>query len=304
MISIVDIKENFRGEILINELLSKYTSYRIGGPASLLLIPEDKTDAVNLSVYLQQNKIEFVIIGNGTNVLVSDNGIEGIVINLEKGLNNINKENNIVVAESGVMLARFVDFCIQNKFRGVEKLSGIPGTLGGAILMNASAFDCSISEFITEIEVVRNGEVIQVKKNESLFEYRNSGFKNDVILSAKFDLPTGDSDEMMKIRHEYLQKRNQKQPLNYPNCGSVFKNPAGKHAAMLIESAGLKGLQVGDAQVSEKHGNFIVNLGRAKASDVVQLMNRVRKVVFEKFGIVLEPEVKFIGFEKDVLDVL
>lgn len=304
MISIVDIKNNFRGEILINEPLSKYTSYRIGGPASLLLVPADKSDAVDLSVYLQRSKIEFVVIGNGTNVLVSDNGIDGIVMNLEKGLNKINKENNIVVAESGVMLARFVDFCIQNKFTGVEKLSGIPGTLGGAILMNASAFSCSISEYIIEIEVVRNGEVVTVKKSDSLFEYRNSGFKNDVILSAKFDLPAGDSDQMMKIRHEYLQKRNQKQPLNYPNCGSVFKNPAGLHAAKLIEDAGLKGLRVGDAQVSEKHGNFIVNIGKAKAIDVIQLINQVRKIVFDKFGIVLEPEVKLIGFEKDVLETL
>ena len=304
MISIVDIKNNFRGEILINEPLSKYTSYRIGGPASLLLVPADKSDAVDLSVYLQRSKIEFVVIGNGTNVLVSDNGIDGIVMNLEKGLNKIGKENNIVVAESGVMLGRFVDFCIQNKFTGVEKLSGIPGTLGGAILMNASAFSCSISEYIIEIEVVRNGEVVTIKKSDSLFEYRNSGFKNDVILSAKFDLPAGDSDEMMKIRHEYLQKRNQKQPLNYPNCGSVFKNPAGLHAAKLIEDAGLKGLRVGDAQVSEKHGNFIVNIGKAKAIDVIQLINQVRKTVFDKFGIALEPEVKLIGFEKDVLEAL
>jgi UDP-N-acetylmuramate dehydrogenase len=304
LISIVDIKNNFRGEILINEPLSKYTSYRIGGPASLFLVPADKSDAVDLSVYLQRSKIEFVVIGNGTNVLVSDNGIDGIVINLEKGLNKISKENHIVVADSGVMLARFVDFCIQNKFTGVEKLSGIPGTLGGAILMNASAFSCSISDYIIEIEVVRNGEVVTVKKSDSLFEYRNSGFKNDVILSAKFDLPAGDSDQMMKIRHEYLQKRNQKQPLNYPNCGSVFKNPAGLHAAKLIEDAGLKGLRVGDAQVSEKHGNFIVNIGKAKAIEVIQLINQVRKTVFDKFGIALEPEVKLIGFEKDVLEAL
>ena len=304
MISIVDIKNNFRGEILINEPLSKYTSYRIGGPASLFLVPADKSDAVDLSVYLQQSKIEFVVIGNGTNVLVSDKGIEGIVMNLEKGLNKISKENNFVVAESGVMLARFVDFCIQNKFTGVEKLSGIPGTLGGAILMNASAFGCSISDYIIEIEVVRNGEVVPVKKDDSLFEYRNSGFKNDVILCAKFNLPSGDSDKMMKIRHVYLQKRNQKQPLNYPSCGSVFKNPVGQHAAKLIEDAGLKGLHVGDAQVSEKHGNFIVNIGKAKANDVIQLINQIRKTVFDKFGIVLEPEVKLIGFENDVLEAL
>ena len=225
-------------------------------------------------------------------------------MNLERGLNKISKENNIVVAESGVMLARFVDFCIQNKFTGVEKLSGIPGTLGGAILMNASAFGCSISDYIIEIEVVRNGEVVPVKKDDSLFEYRNSGFKNDVILCAMFNLPAGDSDEMMKIRHEYLQKRNQKQPLNYPNCGSVFKNPIGQHAAKLIEDAGLKGLRVGDAQVSEKHGNFIVNIGKAKANDVIQLINQIRKTVFDKFGIVLEPEVKLIGFENDVLEAL
>ncbi len=304
MISISEIKDYFRGEILINEYLSKYTSYRIGGPASLLLLPADKSDAVNLSVYLQQKKTEFVVIGNGSNALVSDSGVEGIVINLERGLSKIIIESDMVVADSGVMLTRFVDFCIQNKYKGVEKLTGIPGTLGGAILMNASAYGCAISDYIKEIEVVRNGEVVFVKKEESLFEYRNSGFKNDVILSAKFELPTGNPEELMKIRQEYLQKRSQKQPLNYPNCGSIFKNPVGQHAAKLIEDAGLKGLQVGDAQISEKHGNFIINVGKAKADDVVQLINRARRTVFEKFGIVLEPEVKLIGFEKNVIEAL
>jgi UDP-N-acetylmuramate dehydrogenase len=170
--------------------------------------------------------------------------------------------------------------------------------------MNAGAYGCAISDYIKEIEVVRNGELIFVKKEESLFEYRNSGFKSDVILGAKFELPIGNPEELMKIRQGYLQKRSQKQPLNYPNCGSVFKNPVGQHAAKLIEDTGLKGMRIGDAQISEKHGNFIVNVGKAKADDVVQLINQVRRAIFKKFGIVLEPEVKLIGFEKNVIVAL
>jgi UDP-N-acetylmuramate dehydrogenase len=304
LISIVEIKDFFRGEILINELLSKYTSYRIGGPASILLLPADKNDAVCLSAYLQKNRADFLVLGNGSNVLISDKGIDGFVVNLEKGLKNIDLENGFIVAESGVMLSRFVDFSIQHNFKGVEKLSGIPGTLGGAILMNAGAYGCSISDCIKEIEVVRNAEIIFVKKEDSIFEYRNSGFKNDVIIGAKFELPIGNPAELVKMRQEYLQKRNQAQPLNYPNCGSVFKNPEGQHAARLIEEAGLKGTRIGDAQVSDKHGNFIVNVDKAKAVDIVRLINHIRKVVYDKFGIVLEPEVKLIGFEKNVLESL
>ncbi|MBU1299636.1 MAG: UDP-N-acetylmuramate dehydrogenase [Bacteroidetes bacterium] len=298
MISIADIKQFFKGEILVNEPLNKHTSIKIGGPADLLLLPSDKGDAINLSVYLQQNGIDYSVIGNGSNILVSDAGIREIVINFEQGLKQIKLVDGLVEVESGVMLARFVDFCIQNGKQGVEKLAGIPGTIGGAIVMNASAYKYEISDYIVDVEVVRNGKLIRVKKQDANFAYRTSAFLNDIIISAVFELPDGNIDEMQKTRIEYLQKRNLTQPLNYPNSGSVFKNPPGNYAAKLIEDADLKGLRIGNAQISEKHANFIVNLGNAKAEDVLGLIQTCKEIVEQKFDVYLELELKLLGFGK------
>lgn len=298
MISIADIKQFFKGEIFVNEPLNKHTSIKIGGPADLLLLPSDKEDAINLSVYLQQNGIDYSVIGNGSNILVSDAGIREIVINFEQGLKQIKLVDGLVEVESGVMLARFVDFCIQNGKQGVEKLAGIPGTIGGAIVMNASAYKYEISDHIVDVEVVRNGKLIRVKKQDANFAYRTSAFLNDIIISAVFELPDGNIDEMQKTRIEYLQKRNLTQPLNYPNSGSVFKNPPGNYAAKLIEDAGLKGLRIGNAQISDKHANFIVNLGNAKAEDVIGLIQTCKEIVKKKFDVYLELELKLLGFGK------
>lgn len=302
MISIDEIKNFFQGSILVNEPMSKYTSMRVGGPADLLITPADKVDAVNLVNYLQKNYIEYIVIGNGSNLLVSDNGVRSVVVNFSSGLNQIKFENNLVKVEAGVMLARFVDFCIHQSRSGVEKLAGIPGTIGGAILMNAGAYGYQISDFITEIETVRDGRLQKVKKEEANFGYRTSGFANSAIIGASFDLPEGNMDDLMRTRAEYLQRRSQSQPLNFPNSGSIFKNPEGNYAAKLIEEAGLKGTRLGAAQISEKHGNFIVNLGGATANDIIQLINIVRKTVYAKSKIKLIPEIKLVGFNNEVLD--
>lgn len=304
MISIDEIKTFFKGSILVNEPMSKYTSMRVGGPADLLITPADKEDAVNLVIYLQKNNIEYIVIGNGSNLLVSDSGVRSVVVNLSSGLNQIKIENNLIKVEAGVMLARFVDFCIHQSRSGVEKLAGIPGTIGGAILMNAGAYGYQISDFITEIEIVRDGQLQKVKKEEANFGYRTSGFANSAIVGASFDLPEGNMDGLMRTRTEYLQRRSQSQPLNFPNSGSIFKNPAGNYAAKLIEEAGLKGTRLGAAQISEKHGNFIVNLGGATANDIIQLINIVRKTVYSKNQIKLIPEIKLVGFNNEVLDEL
>lgn len=304
MISIDEIKTIFKGSILVNEPMSKHTSMRVGGPADLLLTPADKGDAVNLVIYLQKNKIEHIVIGNGSNLLVSDEGVRSVVVNFSSGLNQIKYENNLVKVDSGVRLARFVDFCIHQSRGGVEKLAGIPGTIGGAILMNAGAYGSQISDFIFEIEIVRDGKLKIVKKGEANFGYRTSGFTNSAIVGASFDLPEGKMDDLMQTRAEYLQRRSQSQPLNYPNAGSIFKNPAGNYAAKLIEEAGLKGKRFGSAQVSEKHGNFIVNLGGCTANDIIQLINIVRQTVYSKNKIELIPEIKLVGFNNKVLDEL
>jgi UDP-N-acetylmuramate dehydrogenase len=299
LVSIDDIKKFFRGQIVLSESLSKYTSFRIGGPADYYLEPADKDDVVNIIRYLYEQKFPFHIIGKGTNVLVSDEGIRGAVINLEYGLNTMHCDGNLVFADSGVHLARFIDFCTQHSLKGVEMLAGIPGTVGGAIVMNAGAYGGEISTFLVEVEVLRNGNVVRVKKNEAEFAYRRSRLAGDIILNGSFDLPAGDKAEIMKIRNELLIKRNQSQPLNFPNSGSMFINPEGTYAAKLIEQAGLKGARRGKAQISQKHANFMVNTGGATAHDIMQLIELARNTVFEKFGIRLELEVKLLGFNNN-----
>ncbi|MEE9225586.1 MAG: UDP-N-acetylmuramate dehydrogenase [Bacteroidota bacterium] len=301
MISIDEIKLFFKGEMKLSEPLLKYTSFRIGGPADYYLEPADKDELVNLIRYVQRNQIPFIIIGSGSNVLISDEGYRGVVINLEARVNRLEVRGDTVMAETGVRTPRFVDFCVQRSLQGVEMLVGIPGTIGGAVIMNAGANGGQISDYLVEVEVFREGKVIRVAKEEGEFAYRRSGFIRDVVLSAAFRLPRGDKDELMRRRREFLVRRGKTQPLNFPNSGSMFKNPPGTYAAKLIEEAGLKGLRKGDAQISELHANFFVNLGRASATDVLELMRIARKTVHEKFNTTLEPEVKLVGFSTELV---
>ncbi len=300
MVNIEDIRKFFRGKVALNEPLDMYTSLRVGGPADYYLEPADREELMQLLPYLKQCGCPYVILGRGSNLLVSDEGIRSAVINLEKALSSIRLDNNFVRVESGVSIARLIDFCIQHGLRGVEMLPGIPGTLGGAIVMNAGAYGGEISDHLIDVDVLRDGAVTTVKKQDAGFSYRRSGFAHDVVLEARFAFPPGEKEEIAKRRMEILTRRNQSQPLNYPNSGSVFKNPPGTFAARLIEEAGLKGTQRGQARISEKHANFIVNLGGAAAADVVGLILLAKNTVREKFNVVLEPEVKLIGFQESI----
>ena len=299
MLHLDELQNNFKGTLALNEMMSKHTSFCIGGPADLYAEPKDKFDLLTLVNFLQEQNIPFTMLGNGSNVLISDSGLRGVVINLESGLNNISYENNLVVVESGVMLNRFVGFCIQRELKGVEMLAGIPGTIGGAILMNAGAHGGEISDYIVDVEVIRDKKFQTVVKEEAQFQYRSSGFRSEVIVSARFQLQQGMKDEMMNVRKEMLKKRNATQPLDLPNSGSVFKNPKPLYAAKLIEECGLKGMKIGNAAISEKHANFIVNVGNAKADDVLSLMKLAKKTVKEKCNVDLELEVKLMGFAKE-----
>jgi UDP-N-acetylmuramate dehydrogenase len=205
-------------------------------------------------------------------------------------------EQETVFAEAGVRLTKFVDFCIQNERGGVEMLAGIPGTIGGAIAMNAGAHGGEIADHLIEVEIIHDGIVQRIKKDEQSFAYRRSRFAENVILGGSFQFPHGDKEKLSATRRECILKRNETQPLEYPNLGSMFKNPPNTHAAKLIEQAGLKGKQVGDAQVSEKHANFMVNLGAAKAADIVRLIDLVQRTVYQNSGVKLELEVKMVGF--------
>jgi len=302
MVNFEEIKSFFRGKMLLNEPLSKHTSFRIGGPADYYFEPADKDDLVNLTGYFQKINFPYMILGNGSNLLVCDEGLRCAVISLENSLNNKRIEGDLVFAEAGIKLSGLVDFCIQNGKSGIEMLAGIPGSLGGALIMNASAYGGSISDHIFDVEVFENNEVKRLKKEEIRFSYRNSGLANSVILEASFRFPDGDKTQISATRKELLDLRKTNQPVNYPSAGCIFKNPDGYHAAVLVQESNLKGLKAGGAEISQLHGNFIINTNNAKAGDVIELIKIIKKKIKEEKNIDLSIEVKLIGFKKNPFD--
>jgi UDP-N-acetylmuramate dehydrogenase len=298
MIALDDIRRAFSGRIAIQEPLAKYTTFRIGGPADIYLEPLDKKDAVSLISYLRREEIPFFLMGNGSNILVADEGIRGAVVNLETGFNYVHLESDgSITAGAGIRLAKFVDFCIGQGRQGAEMLAGIPGTLGGAVIMNAGAYGGEISDHMLAVELIRGEKLVKISKEEGGFAYRASGLQGDVILEATFDFPRGESEPMKTIRRETMLKRNTTQPVKWPNAGSIFKNPPGGFAAKLIQECGLKGRGVGGAEISDLHANFIINRDGATAQDVLMLIDIVRDEVRRKFAVELELEIKLIGFE-------
>lgn len=300
MVSLSDIRTFFRGTISLNEPLAHYTSMRVGGPVDYFVEPADKEDLVAIVNYFRENDFPYVMIGRGSNILVSDDGFRGAAISLESCLSDVRIENEIdVVAEAGAGLSKLVDFCIQHSLEGLEWAAGIPGTVGGAVMMNAGAHGGEISGSLMEVELMRGENIIRVPRSEIAFGYRTSGLEECIVLSAQFQLKRGDQEKLILRRRDIIQQRNATQPVNMPNSGSMFKNPHGNHAAKLIEKALLKGKRIGGAQISEKHANFILNLGSATASDVLTLIDLTRRTVHQHLGILLELEIKLIGFSQD-----
>jgi UDP-N-acetylmuramate dehydrogenase len=296
MISLTDIQKILRGKIMVDEPLAKYTWMKVGGPADFYIEPADKNDLITIIDYFRTHNYPWMMIGRGSNVLISDEGIRGAVINIENALSDLKIKNGVVIVEAGVRLTKFVDFCIQNELAGVEMLAGIPGTVGGAVVMNAGANGGETANYLIEVEVIRDGNILHIKKDKEHFAYRSSAFAGDVVLSASFQLPHGEKEFLSVKRRELILRRNETQPLEYPNLGSMFKNPPNTFAAKLIEQAELKGKRIGDAQISEKHANFIVNLGNAKAADIVKLIDLIKRTVYQNAGVMLELEVKMVGF--------
>lgn len=299
MIALDDIRRSFEGRIELGEGMARHVTFRIGGPADIYLEPRDKEDALGLFNHLRTAGVPYVLIGNGSNVLISDEGIRGAVVNLESGFNYLRVVDGEIVAGAGVKLAKFVDFCIGNGRGGAEMLAGIPGTLGGAIIMNAGAYGGEIADHMLRVEVIRNGKLVTIAKENGGFAYRTSSLTDDIVLEAAFSLPEGVAEPMKKLRRELLIKRNAAQPVNLPNAGSIFKNPPGHYAAVLIQECGLKGRRVGGAQISDLHANFIVNVEHASANDVLALIRIARQAVAERFDVRLELEIKLMGFEKE-----
>jgi len=277
--------------------LKDYCSYKTGGKAELFACPTDTFDLKVALKFASDNDIPVTLIGTGNNVLISDKGVKGLVISTRCMVSDVQIEGELVFASAGVILDDLIVQCIEAGLGGIENMSGIPGSVGGAVMMNAGAFDTEIKDVAVQVEMCGFDGVISVVKGEDAgFGYRKAENLNGIVTGFGMMLKKGDKAELMKKREEILAKRAEKQPLEYPSCGSVFKRPEGNYAGTLIEQCGLKGYKIGGAMVSDKHANFIVNTGKAKSADLYKLINHVQETVQKETGVVLEREVRFVGF--------
>lgn len=276
--------------------LSLYTTYRVGGVAEVLALPETKEQIKNLTDFAKKNNLPFRVLGLGSNILVSDLGLPGITCCL-RNFKNVKIDGNTVAASAGTALDEVVRKSIDAGLGGLENLSGIPGSVGGAVFMNAGAFKAETFDKLKSFTALTpKGEIKEFKKEDVKYEYRKVwGIEDCVILSATWVLDKQDKEILKAKREEILQSRKAKQPLEYPSAGSVFKRPVGAYASKLIDDCGLRGLSVGGAQVSTKHAGFIINYQNATAQDIYNLIKEVQKIVKEKTGFALEPEQIFWG---------
>ncbi len=294
------LKSMIKGDIKENELMSKHTYYGIGGPASIYVTPKDLTDLKQILCYSNKYSIPTHFIGSGSNLLVSDDGIDGIVLSPGKALRKIQFNDCNVFAESGVMLGKLVRGSIKRNLSGLESLIGVPGTLGGALVMNAGAFGGEISNYLKSVNIMNmEGDIISYNPNDIEFSYRFSSFKNtEFIISANFILKKENAKIIQEKRDNANKGRKTNQPLKYRSAGSVFKNPKNYAAGYLIDQVGLKGTKIGDAEISNHHANFFINHGKASSTDILKLIELAKTKVKEKFNIKLELEIQMMGFKE------
>ena len=289
---------SFRGTLLLAEPMCKHTTWQVGGPADLLAIPANEEDLLALFSYCQEIGLPWQIIGRGSNLLVKDGGVRGVVIKIDRGFEHILWQEDSLYAEAGVSFMALVRQSIESGLVGLEWAAGIPGNLGGAVIMNAGAYGSQLSDYVTKIKVLEyTGCRKELMASEIEFSYRKSNLSGRplAILGVFLQLHKGDTASAKERMRHLLELRRLRQPLEYPSAGSVFKNPPGDFAGRLVEDAGCKGITVGGARISEKHANFIVNLGNAKAADILAVMQAVQEKVLQKSGILLEPEIHVIG---------
>jgi UDP-N-acetylmuramate dehydrogenase len=279
-------------------VLAPYTSYRVGGPAAYFCVVSNYKQLKESVAFAKAHYLEVFIFGRGTNLLVSDSGYHGMVVRLARDFSRILIDGENVVAGGGAQLALAASAAARSSLSGLEWAAGIPGTIGGAVKMNAGAHGFSVADLLVDVLVfdVESGELLRKRASELELGYRSSGLsQKEVILEATFKLKEGDPERIKQLTESYFEERKAKQPLGQRSAGSVFKNPPGDFAARLIEKAGLKGKRLGGAQVSNKHANFIVNLGDATAEDIYNLMKMVQQEVYNQFKVLLEPEIILVG---------
>lgn len=295
--AISDLKFNLT--VWRNEPMSKHTSFKIGGDADIFITVNSISDLAKVIEVLNNFNVPFFVIGNGSNLLISDKGIRGAVIKLGGEFSNIKLvDDNTIECGAGVLISKLCSFACQNSLSGLEFAYGIPGTAGGAVFMNAGAYGSEMKDVMLSAKSLTfSGKIINRSAKEMELSYRKSIYRqvDEIILSAKLELKKGDKLHIKEKMNEFIARRKEKQPLEYPNAGSIFKRPVGNFAGTLIQTCGLKGKKIGGAMVSEKHSGFIINTGNATCEDVVNLIDHIKATVFEKSNIALECEVEIVG---------
>lgn len=297
----IELRQQLPEEIvLLNEPMKNHTSFKIGGPADMMVCPHN-TDQIRIVLkYCHLHQVPFMVIGMGSNLLVRDKGIRGIVIKVAHNYKSMQIDCDQIWAQAGVRLSELAKLAGTNELSGLEFAEGIPGSLGGAVLMNAGAYDGEMKDVIVEVEAINPaGDIHLFSREEIDFSYRKSCFQDNqfTVLSARMQLTNGSKEDIHAKMHKFAQSRREKQPLEYPSAGSTFKRPPGLYVGPMIEEMDLKGYRIGGAEVSTKHAGFIINRSEANAADVLALISKIQADARIKFGVDLHPEIRIVGEE-------
>lgn len=299
-----DLKQHIlQGTVLEQEPMGRHTTFQVGGPADLFVEPGNREEVKYAVMAARRERVPFFVTGNGSNLLVSDDGYRGMIVHIGKSLSQVSVRDDLIEAEAGISLARLARQALAKGLTGMEFAAGIPGSLGGAVVMNAGAYDGEMKGILTSVDVMtQEGDFVSLSAEELDLSYRHSNVieRGYLVLAARLKLAHGDPEAILDRMDELALARKTKQPLDYPSAGSTFKRPKGYFAGKLIQDAGLKGYTVGGAKVSEKHSGFVINVGGAEAEEIRFLINQVRRKVYRQFGVVMEPEVRFLGFDDPV----
>jgi len=286
-----------KGRILFDAPMKQFTSIKVGGPVDSLLFPKDAVELRKVVRYARRRDVPILILGKGTNLVVRDKGIRGWVVSLTQGMKKCQADGEVVEAEAGLSLQRLVQFSIQKGLTGLEPFFGIPGTVGGGLAMNAGAWGVELRDIVLSVTLMNeDGEVVERPRQRLKFLYRRLAIPPSwIILKGRFQLKKERKEEILERVKSYSEMRKRTQPLDYPSAGSIFKNPPEGPAGKWIEEGGLKGFRIGQAMISDRHANFIINLGKATAQEVIDLMELVERKIYEQKGISLEREVRVLG---------
>ena len=293
---LIDTAKSIGCDFLLNEPMKKHTTFRIGGPCDIMLMPETRAQAISVIKACRNLNFDYIIIGNGSDMVFGSGGYNGAVVCMCR-LNSIKVENTSVYCDAGVNMSALCNAALENALTGAERLFGIPGTVGGAVCMNAGAYGGQVGDILVSCDYYDGENIVTVPVSDMELSYRHSLFSDGskAVLGARFEFKQGDKAEIRKAMTDYIERRKSKQPVEYPSAGSVFLRPEGHFAGALVEQCGFKGKCVGDAQVSEKHCGFIINKGNATSSDVKNLVADIKRKVLSEKGVSLQCEIKFIG---------